>query len=387
MHKQRVLIAGAGIGGLALAAALERLGHEPVVLERAPQIGEVGAGLGLLPGAMRALAALGASRELLARASPLRRLRIGNRRGRELASVDFERLFARVRGEGFVAHRADLHAALAARVDPVRIRTGAAVVGFAEDGGGVRVRLADDPRETLGDLLVGADGLRSAVRAELLGDGPPRYAGETLFRGVAVADHGDPALCRELIGDGQRAAFYALGPGRWYWWAAVPLPEATAIPPEERGAFLQRRFAGWPFGLPDLLARTPSAEILQNDSCDRRPARTWHRGRVVLLGDAAHPTTPNLGQGACMALEDAVVLARSIALASTAEEAFCGFERERAGRTARITRLSRLWGRVGLWRSAPAERLRNAVYRLTPAGMLEEILRRDYDYDPGTLPA
>ena len=386
MKSQRILIAGAGIGGLALAAALQRTGHDPLVLERAPRIGEVGAGLGLLPGAMRALAAIGVSRAFLARASPLRRLRIASRRGAELAHVDFDALFARVRGEGYVAHRADLHAALAACVDPARIRTGCTVAGFAQDERGVRVRVEGAEDEISGDLLVGADGLRSAVREQLLGDGLPHYAGETLFRGVALASHGDPALCCEMIGAGQRAAFYALGPGRWYWWAAVPLSEGSAIPQGERGALLARHFAGWPFGLPELLARTPSDEILQNDSCDRPPARTWHRGRVALLGDAAHPTTPNLGQGACMALEDAVVLARAIALAETPEEAFAGFRRARAGPAAQITRLSRRWGRVGLWRSGPAERLRDAAYALTPASWLAAILRRQYDYDPGTLP-
>ena len=178
-----------------------------------------------------------------------------------------------------------------------------------------------------GDLLVGADGLNSVVRAHVLGDGPPRYAGETIFRGIAEAELDPPDVCREVLGAGQRAAFYDLGAGRCYWWATSPVPPGTAIPEAQRSAYLQERFARWPYGLPELFARTPSERILQNDIFDRNPARTWHRRRVVLLGDAAHPTTPNLGQGACLAIEDAVVLARAIARFDDCESAFSYYHR------------------------------------------------------------
>ena len=176
----------------------------------------------------------------------------------------------------------------------------------------MRVRLRDDPTPIAGDLLVGADGLHSVVRRHVLGDGPPRYAGETIFRGIADLALPRPEICRELFGAGRRAAYYELGGGRVYWWATAPLPAGTEVPRAGRRAYLLEAFAGWAFDLPDVLAATPDDRILQNDIYDRPPARRWHRGRVVLLGDAAHPTTPNLGQGACMAIEDAVVLARAL---------------------------------------------------------------------------
>jgi len=387
MRPGRIVIAGAGIGGMALAAALGRLGLRVVLLERASRLGEVGAGLGILPNAVRALAAIGVSRELYAVAGPFRRFRICNARGEELREIDFEKVFAGLGGEGYVLHRAALHAAIAACVDPRVVRTGACVTSVEQDGDGVRVHLAGEATPVAGDLLVGADGLNSVVRAHVLGDGPPDYAGETIFRGVTEAALDPPDVCREVLGAGQRAAFYDLGGGRCYWWASSPLPPGTRIPEADRAAYLLERFAGWPFGLPALFARTRSEHVLQNDIFDRRPAPTWHRGRVVLLGDAAHPTTPNLGQGACLAIEDAVVLARSIAESGDPETAFSRYHRSRSRRTARITRLSRLWGGIGLWSAAPLVRLRDLAYRATPGAAFEWGMRDQYGYDPGTLGA
>jgi 2-polyprenyl-6-methoxyphenol hydroxylase-like FAD-dependent oxidoreductase len=178
-----------------------------------------------------------------------------------------------------------------------------------------------------------------------------------------------------------------MGAGRCYWWATSPVPPETRIPQADRSAYLEERFAGWPYGLPALFAHAPSEHILQNDIFDRKPAPTWHRRRVVLLGDAAHPTTPNLGQGACLALEDAVVLARAIARSDDWESALTHYHRARAARTARITRLSRLWGRTGLWRTAPLVWLRDQVYRHTPDPWFEWGMREQYGYDAGGLPA
>jgi 2-polyprenyl-6-methoxyphenol hydroxylase-like FAD-dependent oxidoreductase len=224
------------------------------------------------------------------------------------------------------------------------------------------------------------------VRHHVLGDGPPRYAGESIFRGIARHRLARPEVSRELFGAGRRAACYALSDGLVYWWATAPLAEGTLVPQAERRAFLRRAFSDFACGIPELIAATPAEAILQNDIFDRRPVRRWHRGRVVLLGDAAHPTTPNLGQGACMAIEDAVVLARAIAIAPDAEEAFQRFHAERGRRTARTVRLSRWWGRAGLLASPPLVALRDAALRSGPDGWMERRGAAQYVYDPGVLP-
>jgi 2-polyprenyl-6-methoxyphenol hydroxylase-like FAD-dependent oxidoreductase len=370
---------------MALAASLQRLGIPSLVLERAPQLGEVGAGLGLLPNAVRALLAIGVSRDLFRQGGPFRRFRICSDSGEELKEIDFQRAFRSGGGEGYVVHRASLHAALAKCVDGAAVRTGASVSRIEPSDGGVKVYVDGDPTPVSGVLLVGADGLNSIVRAHVLDDGPPRYAGETIFRGIVDRQIDPPDLCREVMGAGQRTAFYDLGKGRCYWWATSPVPVGTIIPEAERSEYLQQRFARWPFGIPQLFAETPTRQILQNDIFDRDPAPTWHRGRVVLLGDAAHPTTPNLGQGACMAIEDAVVLARAIAYSDDAESAFAQYYSRRSGRTARIVRMSRWWGKSGLWKSPPLVWMRDRGYRLMPLSWYEAGMRDQYNYDAGTL--
>lgn len=385
MKPQRTVIVGGGVGGMAFAAALERLGLPYVLLEQAPVLGEVGSGLGILPGAVRALEMLGVGPALFQSGAPFRRFRVATRHGRDLSEVSFARVFEQAGRAGYVLHRGALHTALAERVNPAAILTGARVSSIEEEGGEVRVSVEGRAEPIRGDLLVGADGLRSVVRAHVLGDGPPRYAGETIFRGIAPAELAEPELSRELFGDGRRTAYYELSPGRVYWWATAPLPEGTVIPPAERRAFLAEAFADWAFGVPELHARTNDEDILQNDIFDRAPARRWHRGAAVLLGDAAHPTTPNLGQGACMAIEDAVVLARSLHRASTLGEAFAAFTASRARRTARTMRMSRLWGAAGLWKHPLLCALRDASFRYAPSSWLERAARDQYVYDPGPL--
>lgn len=384
---ERTIIVGGGVGGMAFAAALERLGLPFVLLERARELGEVGSGLGVLPGAVRALRTLGVGEELFARGAPFRRFVVCSSRGQELAEVSFTRIFERAGCPGYVLHRGALHAALTARVQHDAIRTGSEVVSLEQRNGEVRVLLRDQSTVIAGDLLVGADGLHSVVRQQVLGDGPPRYAGETIFRGISDFTLQRPETSRELFGDGRRAAYYELGKGRVYWWATAPLDRGTDIPQSRRRTYLEEAFAGWAFGIPEIIGSTPEHCILQNDIFDRRPADRWHRGRAVLLGDAAHPTTPNLGQGACMAIEDAVVLARSIAEARHCDEAFTRFHERRSRRTARAVRMSRWWGRVGLWKHPVLVALRNGVMRYGPPGWMERGGAAQYCYDPGGLPA
>jgi 2-polyprenyl-6-methoxyphenol hydroxylase-like FAD-dependent oxidoreductase len=385
LHPERVLIVGGGIGGMALAAALGKLGVGYVLLERAEQLGEVGSGLGILPGAVQGLEELGVDVGLFAAAAPFRRFRIATARGRALTEVDFERVFAEVGRKGYVVRRSSLHEALAALVDPASIRLGAEVSGVEQAPGRVTLTLRGESEPVTGDLLVGADGLNSIVRDHVLGDGPPRYAGETIFRGIATHELDRPELSRELFGRGRRAAYYELGPGRVYWWATAPLPAGTTIPPGDRRAYLAGAFAGWAFGIGELHRDTAEESILQNDIYDRRPVRRWHRDGAVLLGDAAHPTTPNLGQGACMAIEDAVVLARCIGRASGAEDAFRSFHAARAARTSRTVRLSRLWGDAGLWQRPLAVRARDAGLRAAPSQLMQRQALAQYRYLPGPL--
>src|SRR5262249_10840754 len=173
-------------------------------------------GLGVLPNAVRALTAIGVSRRLYADAGPFRLFRICNQRGEELNEVDFAAAFRRMGGEGYVMHRAALHAAISECVDPGSVRTDACVTSIEQDEAGVSVRVAGESTAITGDLLVGADGLNSVVRAYVLGDGPPRYAGETIFRGITAATLDPPDVCPAPLGAGPRAASYVMPSARCY---------------------------------------------------------------------------------------------------------------------------------------------------------------------------
>jgi 2-polyprenyl-6-methoxyphenol hydroxylase-like FAD-dependent oxidoreductase len=329
----------------------------------------------------RSLAGVG--EELFARGAPFRRF-VVLERGAELAEVSFSR-FEQIGCGGYVpSERSPL--AIAALVVTTAIRTARGRLDFPQERSGEVWSDCAASLKRSGDLLVGADGLNSVVRRHVLGDGPPRYAGETIFRGIADFTLERPEVCRELFGPGRRAAYYELSAGRVYWWASAPLAAGTEIAPSERRAYLERAFASWAFDIPEIIAHTPTHLILQNDVFDRPPARRWHRGRAVLIGDAAHPTTPNLGQGACMAIEDAIVLARCIVEARDGDAAFARFHAHRSSRTAQIVLLSRWWGRVGLWKHPALVALRNGAIRGSPDGWIERAGAAQYYYDPGPLP-
>ncbi|HJL16997.1 MAG TPA: FAD-dependent monooxygenase [Sandaracinaceae bacterium LLY-WYZ-13_1] len=383
-----ILVVGAGIGGLACAAALRKVGFEVRVFERASELGEVGAGLGLWTNAIRALRTIGIDGGFFARhGCPVRAGEAGTSDGRVVSRFSVARLAEAYGAPSYVVHRADLHRVLADAVDPARVTLGAECVGVASDDDGVTVRFADGT-EARGAIAIGADGLRSAVRASLFGDEPPRYAGETCYRGIAAHAVDDLHTLREVQGRGLRCAVCVLGPDRVYWWATHRAPEGETDDPRTRKSRLASLFDGFAFGFPEALAATEPDAILRNDLYDRPPTTTWHAGRAVLIGDAAHPTTPNLGQGACMAIEDAVVLARCLVEHEPDPgAAFRAFEAERTERCARIVEQSRTVGRVGTWSNPLAVAVRTMAFRLMPDAMMERAMREHLGYDAGPLPA
>jgi 2-polyprenyl-6-methoxyphenol hydroxylase-like FAD-dependent oxidoreductase len=376
-----VLIVGGGIGGLALAAACERVGVACRVLERAPALREVGAGVGLWASAVRALRKIGVDTSSWPEAAEIAAVELCSWRGATLARAGVPAGGDR----SLVVHRGELLAAIAARVDPARVTLGATVTAVREADGAAVAELASG-EVVRGRALVGADGLRSVVRAALFDASPPDYAGETCYRGVAEIPPPTLRTLREVQGPGQRCAVCVLGPGRVYWWAAMPAPEGEVDDPLARQDVLLGRYADWPFGITAAIAATDPAEILRNDLYDRPALPSWRAGRVTLLGDAAHPTTPNVGQGACMAIEDAAALARALAEHADHGAAFAAYESERRARTAGIVALSRRFGAVAQWRRPAAVWLRELVARATPTALLARAIAGQVGHDVGPRP-
>lgn len=367
----RAIIVGGGIGGLSAAIALRRVGVEAVVFERAPEPREVGAAVGLWSNAVRALKGLGLY-------APVRELgaeigaEIRTWRGRKLFEISADELRGRYGEANLLVHRADLQSALLSALPEGAVRFGARFVSFAQVGAGVTARFADG-REEKGDLLVGADGLRSNVRAALLDDGPPRYAGLTAWRGVAPSDGFAPeGAGLELWGRGSEVGVMSIGGGRAYWYVTRNVPEGAAEGPAGRKSEVLDLLRGWYGPASAAVEATEEAKILRTDIYDREPVeRRWGEGRATLLGDAAHPMTPHLGQGACQAIEDAAVLADCLRRAKESPAAALRlYEGRRAPRTAALVRQSRRTGRVLQIESPLLCDLRDSLVGALPKSLL-----------------
>ena len=348
-----------------------------------------GAGLGVLPNAVRALAAIGVSEKLYAEAGPFRRFRICNQRGRGAHRGRLRGRLSAVGGEGYVMHRAALHAAISECVDPASVRLTRYVTSIEQNDAGVTVRVAGEPEPVSGDLA------RRGRRPQLGGAArrPRRWSTAIRRRDDLPWNHREASSTRPT----SAAKCSESGSGRpsTTWEAAaatggrrVPFHPDTHIAEETRNAYLQERFAGWPFGLPALFARTPSERILQNDIFDRNPVRTWHRQRVVLLGDAAHPRRPTWARArASRSRMPSCWLARSARLQRLGERAARTITAN-AGRALPGSRGSRAGGAdSGLWKAAPLVWLRDQAYRSTPASWFERGMRDQYGYDAGALEA
>jgi 2-polyprenyl-6-methoxyphenol hydroxylase-like FAD-dependent oxidoreductase len=375
-------IIGGGIGGLSLALAAHRIGVSARVYEQAPTIEAIGAGIGLWPGALQGLRTLGVADwfwELPV--CPFRWAETATPDGRTITGFD---VLSITGGQGYVVRRGDLHRALLEQLPDGVVVTGKRLVGLTQDAGGVDLTFADGTTERA-RTVVGADGLRSVVRAAVAGAHEPRYSGETAYRGIAEIHVDDPGMMRETQGNGWRGAVHPLDSGHVYWWAAHRAPAGVAQDPQQRKDTVLAGVDGWVGGLPQAVAATPADQILHNDLFDRDPLPAWTSGRVTLLGDAAHPTTPNLGLGGCMAIEDAVVLARALRQTGAYGPAFAHYEFERHTRTARVVTMSRLMGRTGSLTNPLAVKVWRSLNAVTPARVAASMLAREVTYTPGPL--
>ncbi|TCJ93153.1 FAD-dependent monooxygenase [Nocardia alba] len=346
------IVVGGGIGGMAAALALVRTGWAVQVLERAPEVAAVGSGISLWSNALRALDALGVGDTVRAQGMAEVSAGIRDDRGRWLSRTDLATLRERF-GAPVVIHRARLLDILRAELPEGVVSTGVSVREVSLDG-----RVVHSAGTASADLIVGADGIYSVVRRAVCGEVAPRYAGYTAWR--AVVDIAEPLTeFGETWGRGARFGMAPLADGRVYCFAVYDAPEnAAGSLAEVRG-----RFDGWHHPISALLAAADPNTVLHNDIYDLPLLSTFTAGRIALLGDAAHAMTPNLGQGGCQALEDAVILAR---LASE-PDGLARYDRERRPRTQMIVARSARIGTIAQLSARPLVTLRNAAVRLTPA--------------------
>jgi 2-polyprenyl-6-methoxyphenol hydroxylase-like FAD-dependent oxidoreductase len=370
-----IVIAGAGIGGLTLGCALARARRPFMICERASELRPVGAGIALSHNAFLALSHLGLEQAARDAGQELVEAAICNRRGKVLVSTVVRDV---VDGGTVAMARSSLQKVLLDRLGSP-VATGRQVTGYRQRPGGVIVELeGGDQLEA--ELLVGADGLRSAVRRTMRGEEPLRYAGYTAWRSLADdIDLSRTDRFTESWGRGHRFGIVPIGGRRVYWFAVAEVPAGGSDAGDPRPT-LQSRFAGWHAPIESIIAATPPERILRTDIHDRPPIDRWVDGRVALLGDAAHPMTPDLGQGGCQAIEDAVVLADALVRESDVVAALASYQSRRVARANSFVVRSHRFGRMAQVQSAPLRWLRDQALRAVPVKLTARSLARDMDF-------
>ena len=365
----RIAIIGGGIGGLTAALALQQSGFQAEVFEQAPELLEVGSAIAIWSNAMRVLQRLQLAEKIFECAGVVEELRWMDQNGFLLNRVSI----ADDKTPAVALHRSDLQRTLRQALPQSSIHLGHTLVAHQQQGDRM-IATFTNGRSVESDFLIGADGVHSRVRAQFINDGEPLNRGYTIWRGTSPVTPGaiPPGIGMELYGRGKRFGIGPVGLGRTGWWAAANADDADK---------LLDLFAGWYAPVMELIEATPPRTILKTGATDREPNKRWGTGRMTLLGDAIHPTTPNLGQGGCQAMEDALVLARCFEKHGTTEEALRNYEHLRHFRTATLTRISRYYGRVGQLENIWARALRRMPLSLAPELLAQRLMQIVFDYD------
>ncbi|MER6046313.1 FAD-dependent monooxygenase [Streptomyces sp. NPDC001793] len=366
----KAIVTGAGIGGLTCAAALRKVGVDVAVYERATELRAAGSGLSVTSNALTALATLGIDLGLDKRGQVVESFTIMDQHGRTIRDLPFKEVCDQVGAPTVCLSRSDLQDALLDAAADSPIHLGATATCFHTDDTGVTVRFADG-RSAHGDLLIGADGFHSAIRAQLVGPEDSQDSGYICWLGIIPFRHPrlTPGCVRHYWGSGQRFGLIDIGHGHVYWWGTKNMPTARSHAWDGTKDEIAQAFAGWADEVQAVIEATPPTAILAVPSRDRAFRDRWGEGPVTLLGDAAHPMLTALGQGSAMAIEDAVVLAHTLAEPGARDDlplALRTYEERRRDRTRAMVTISRTMSDIEQADTPETRQARDDFFHLTP---------------------
>ena len=357
---------------------LEKLGYDVRIFESSENIRGIGAGIGLASNAIKAFEYLGLEKEIVSISNRIDDFDICDPKGNLLVSADTTKISKVYDQSNYAVHRADLHALLLQKVNLDRIQTSKMLVDLK-----VRKKVHlkfNDHSESEFDFIVGADGVNSMVRQILLPDSKPRYAGYWCWRAVVEVDNWKfSSKNTETWGKNGRFGISPLTKNRIYWYACVNSDLKDGI--DKSGLFeLKSRFKNYHSPIPELLELTKEEDLISTPIVDIRPIKRFHFEKILLIGDAAHATTPNLGQGACMAIEDVAVL-NDLLQKNEMEIAFEKFEKRRMKRTHYISRTSKNAGDVSQSSNASFIYFRNNLLKILPDSVSQIQLKKLFHTD------
>ncbi|WP_159636755.1 FAD-dependent monooxygenase [Sphingobacterium composti Ten et al. 2007 non Yoo et al. 2007] len=359
-------IIGGGVAGLTAAIGLNQLGCEFLVFEQAKELKGIGAGFGLAANAMQALDLLGLKKGVEKIGFYTCSYNILDQCGNVLLAPDTKKLSRQYNQDNFTIHRADLHFYLLNQLPNENVILGKKAIHFEENAETITVSFEDGSTIKCKYLLI-ADGVKSPLRQQLLPHSTPRYSGYTCWR--ATIDKSSIQLDQgsETWGKQGRFGMTPLVGNRIYWYACVNSEANNPIFRNYTVEDLTRHFKDYHSPIPTILAKTKNEDLIWNDIIDIKPLTHLAYGNILLLGDAGHATTPNLGQGACQALEDVAVLMDELKITDSVPEAFRNFEKRRLKRTKYITDTSKRIGEISQWDNPLMVSFRNTIMKLLPA--------------------
>ncbi|MUL81321.1 MULTISPECIES: FAD-dependent monooxygenase [unclassified Mycolicibacterium] len=384
MNAPRVAVVGAGIGGLTAAIALRAKGIDVEIYEAAPEPRATGTALGIAGNATKVLRALGIDLATDAHCSALEHFDLRTARGPLIRALPGSAITAEL-GHPFVSiHRNELIGTLREAAAGIPIHYGAEVVDVGVDRGRARAVCADGT-EVLAEVLIGADGFRSAVRSTVAGDQPPNEYGYVCWLATVRFTHPRmvPGYTGHYWGRGQRFGLIDIGGGMAYWWGTKNMPAAAARDWHSDKADIVAVFDGWADEVVEAIGRTPADAIISVPGQDRPILKHWGSGPVTLLGDAAHPMLTSRSQGASSAVEDGYVLAEALARVPIAVDALRAYEDRRRGRTRMLVRSSRRLNRLEQAQNPVACAMRNFGMRHAPMRSMIRQTTRPMRFDLG----
>ena len=372
--KQRICIAGGGIAGLTLSLFLNPELFEVVIFEQNKEFSEIGAAISVFPNALSVLKEAGILNEVLSSAGELKQSTLKTWEGKTLVNSNLSSEFPII-----CMHRKDLHEILV-RHSNAQLVSGKKIIGFENQIHDVQVYFSDGSHEYF-DLLIGADGLHSAVRGQIINDGEAIYRGSNIWRGVVKSTF-DVGYASETWGIGKRVGIVPIREGYYGWWATIAENQHTTDDPNAKEKLIAA-FNDWHHPIPELIASTDT--IIKNSLVDRKLVTGWSQGRAVLLGDAAHPTTPNLGQGGCMAMEGAIILARCLEKYGISKAALDRYESIHYPRAKQIVEGSLRFGNLADYKNPLMVGIRNTLFKITPASIAQKMFDVYFNYRAASI--